>query len=114
MTACSALQNMDASCSEECDASAAGKPADNSEWVWTVLQQQQLLSSSGGRPLAATSLVEVENPTGGRDGLPNQGCRWRCKEGYALVDLDAGMGTGVLDFLDEDSTKIWLCAKRRI
>ena len=110
MTACSALQNMDASCSQECDADAHGKPVENSEWVWTM----QLHSLQDGNVVLAT---EVENPTGGVDGMPNEGCLWRCKEGYALVELDAGGGTGVLniseDSMSSTSGKIRLCAKKR-
>lgn len=97
MVPCSSLQNMDATCSRECDPEAVGKPPHNSEWVWTTLSGATL----------------IENPTGfGVDGKPNVGCMWRCKDGYAPVQLDAGEGTGVIDSSDTAMKKITLCAKR--
>ena len=76
---CSAFLNADASCLEECDSEAEGKPAENSEWVWTVLEGSEV----------------VENPNGGTDGRPNVGCRWLCADGFTLSVLDAGQGTSV-------------------
>lgn len=78
---CSSIyNNRDASCSQACDPAEFGKPDDDSvaEWVWTTYN--------------TTTGEMVENPTGGADGMPNVGCMWKCKQGYALRTMDAGGG----------------------
>lgn len=90
LTPCSPALGVDASCNEQCDAQALGKPSDEtSEWVWTTY--------------GSDGVSIVENPSGGSDGRPNVGCMWKCKTGFQLRVVDAGFGR-------EDDAKIYLCA----
>ncbi len=87
-TACSAHLNVDASCTQECDAEALGKPsAETSDWVWTLVDG------------ASGALYENVASSNGADGRPNAGCMWKCKPGFVQRFMPtAGDGSSGLNF----------------
>jgi hypothetical protein len=89
-TECSAVNNVDASCDQQCNDEDHGKPDDldeTSEWVWT---KRVTIPSAAEGEAASTTLVHNLDMANG-DSTPNMGCMWRCKDGYVLSIVGDGL-----------------------
>lgn len=70
---CSDFMHRDASCEEDCNAEEMLKPAENSEWILTTIDEDYNVVAA--EPFST---------------LPNVGCLWRCSDGYRLERLAEG------------------------